>query len=385
MASIKKYATKDGKEFWRVQVFAGNDPQTGHKKYKVRRGFKTKKEATVAAARLELAISNGDLENEKPKPVFFRDVYEEWYGNYINTVRESTWARTAGMFNNHIVPAFGGKRIATITTKDVQKAVKRWFEFTSANYKRWYNYVSSVMDYAVRQGYMSKNPAKAVVLPHHDDLAGDKPENFWTKEQMNHFFACIDQENHFDVFIMFRVLAFTGVRRGELLALTWNDVSFKENSIKVNKTLTQGDKGHQIVQAPKTRAGRRTIPVDGQTMAYLKRWRRIQQETFLQLGINTMQPNQLLFTNTKNGYQSLNTPSKRLHKLQDDNGLTPRITIHGFRHSFISNLLIAGVPVTSVQKLVGHTDPTITLGVYAHVSAKQESEATAALAKYMQN
>ena len=120
-------------------------------------------------------------------------------------------------------------------------------------------------------------------------------------------------------------------------------------------------------------------------MAYLKRWRKIQQETFLQLGINTMQPNQLLFTNTKNGYQSLNTPSKRLHKLQDDNGLTPRITIHGFRHSFISNLLIAGVPVTSVQKLVGHTDPTITLGVYAHVSAKQESEATAALAKYMQN
>ena len=72
MASIKKYATKDGKEFWRVQVFAGNDPQTGHKKYKVRRGFKTKKEATVAAARLELAISNGDLEKEKPKPGFFR-------------------------------------------------------------------------------------------------------------------------------------------------------------------------------------------------------------------------------------------------------------------------------------------------------------------------
>lgn len=385
MASFSKYQTKDGKEFWRAQVFAGNDPQTGRKKYKVRRGFRTKKEATVVAARLELAISNGSIDEEKPTPVLFKDVYEEWYGNYINTVRESTWARTAGMFNNHILPAFGDKRIATITTKDVQKAVKHWFELTTANYKRWYNYVSSVMDYAVRQGYMKKNPAKAVVLPHHDDPVGDAPENFWTKEQMNQFFNCIDKKKHFDIFIMFRTLAYTGVRRGELLALTWNDVSFKQNSIKINKTLTQGNKGRQIVQAPKTRAGRRTIPVDDETIAYLKRWRRIQQEHFFRLGINTMKPDQLLFTNSKNGYQSLNTPSKRLRKIQADNKLTPRITIHGFRHSFISNLLIAGVPVTSVQKLVGHTDPTITLGVYAHVSAKQESEATATLAKYMEN
>lgn len=158
MASLSQYKTKSGKELWRVQVFAGNDPQTGRKKYKVKRGFKTKKEATIVVARLELAISNGDLEENKPTPIFFKDVYKEWYGNYINTVRESTWARTVGMFNNHILPAFGDKRIATITTRDVQKAVKTWYEATTANYKRWFNYVESVMDYAVRQGYMNKNP-----------------------------------------------------------------------------------------------------------------------------------------------------------------------------------------------------------------------------------
>lgn len=383
MASIKKYPTKDGKELWRVQVFAGNDPQTGKKKYKVRRGFKTKKEATIVAARLELAISNGDLEENKPTPIFFKDVYKEWYGNYINTVRESTWARTVGMFNNHILPAFGDKRIATITTRDVQKAVKTWYEATTANYKRWFNYVESVMDYAVRQGYMNKNPAKAVVLPRHEDIAGDKPENFWTKNQMNKFFTCIDKTARFDIFIMFRVLAYTGVRRGELLALEWQDVDFEHDTVRINKTLTQGKRGRQIVQAPKTRAGRRTIPVDKQTMTYLQHWHRMQQQHFFQLGINTLAPHQLVFSNSKNSYHSLNTPAKRLHKIQRDNDLAPRITVHGFRHSFISNLLIAGVPVTSVQKLVGHTDPTITLGIYAHVSAQQESEATAKLEEYM--
>ncbi|MCI2170991.1 tyrosine-type recombinase/integrase [Schleiferilactobacillus perolens] len=386
MASLKQYTTKAGKKMWKVTVYAGRDPQTGKQKYIVRGGFHGpdgKKKAALTGARLELAISKGDLAKDKPTPVLFREVYEEWYGNYVNTVRESTWARTAGMFDNHILPAFGDKRIATITTRDVQKAVKAWYEATTANYKRWYNYVVSVMDYAERQGYMSKNPAKAVVLPRHEETAGDKPENFWTKDQINRFFSCIDKTEGLDIFIMFRVLAYTGVRRGELLALEWQDVDFEHNTVRINKTLTQGNRGHQIVQAPKTRAGRRTIPVDQQTMDWLKKWRHLQQQHFLLLGINTLAPHQLVFSNRKNGHHSLNTPAKRLLKIQKDNKLTPRITVHGFRHSFISNLLIAGVPVTSVQKLVGHTDPAITLGIYAHVSAQQESEATAALARYM--
>lgn len=387
MATVSKYFTKSGSKRWKVVVFGGRDPQTGKKKWIVRGGFKGpegKKEATLTGARLELAINSGDYEDTRQqKPVLFRDVYAEWYGNYINTVRESTWSRTDGMFQNHILPAFGDKRVDTITTRDVQKVVKKWFEGTKANYKRWYNYVGSVMDYSLRQGYIKKNPCAAVVLPKHDDAAGDPFENFWTRDQMNHFFDCIDKKQDFDIFIMFRVLAFSGVRRGELLALTWQDVNFKDSSIRVNKTLTQGKKGRQIVQAPKTKAGRRTVPLDRETMAYLKQWRHVQQEQQLILGYNTLKPQQLVFANTRNGYHSLNTPGKRLKKIIRDNDLKPRITVHGFRHSFISNLLIAHVPITSVQRLVGHSDPTVILQTYAHVTQKEEREATATLADYM--
>lgn len=382
---VGKYKTKDGKEMYRITISAGINQQTGKKKYITRRGFETKKKATLAGARLELAISKGDLD-KKPEHILFEDVYHEWYGNYINTVRESTYARTEGMFNNHILPEFGNKRIASITTRDVQQAVKKWFENTTANYKRWYNYVVAVMDYAVRQEYMVKNPAKAVILPKHEASIGDPPPKYWDKEQMNLFLSSIDRDASPDIYTMFRTLAFTGVRRGELLALEWQDVNFKENTIRVNKTLTQGENGRQIVQATKTRAGTRTIPVDKVTMNQLKTWRHLQQVKYFQLGMNTLNPQQLVFSNSKNGYHSLNTPSKRLRKILKDNKLKlPPITIHGFRHSFISNLLIAGVSVTAVQKIVGHASPEITLSVYAHVNEKQEREATDTLLEFMQN
>lgn len=385
MSTITKYSLSNGQELYELLAYAGRDNQTGKKKYIHKRGFKTKKEATLAGARLELAISKGNLE-KKPKDYLFLDVYHEWYDNYVNTVRESTYARTAGMFDNHILPEFGNKKISTITTRDVQKAVKKWFESTTANYKRWYNYVVAVMDYAVRQEYMDKNPAKSVVLPRHDDAFGDKPENFWDKEQVNTFLSAIDRDEKPEIYTMFRTLAFTGVRRGELLALEWADINFKDNSIRINKTLTQGKRGRQIVQSTKTRAGKRTIPVDKVTMNVLKQWRHQQQVKYFMLGFNTLNDTQLVFANSQNGYQSLNTPAKRLRKIQRDNNLSlPHLTIHGFRHSFISNLLIAGVPVTAVQKIVGHASPEITLKVYAHVNEKNEREATDRLLEYMQN
>lgn len=82
-------------------------------------------------------------------------------------------------------------------------------------------------------------------------------------------------------YTLFRVLAFCGLRRGECLALTWDDIDFSDKTMRINKTLTQGVKGKQIVQAPKTRKGRRTIVLDEFTIVTLKKWRLKQKQTFL--------------------------------------------------------------------------------------------------------
>lgn len=380
MASFKQYETKDGTKLWQLQIYGGIDPQTGKPKRIKRAGFKTKKEASLVASRLELELEKGTPKKENN--ILFSTVYKEWYQAYVNTVGESTWNRTAGMFDNHILPAFGKYRIRTITVVQVQKAVNKWFKFASYNYKRWYNYTTSVFEFAVKQGYIDKNIAKMATLPKRRPRVGDAPENFWYKDQLETFFSYIDPEKEAEKYTLFRVLAFCGVRRGECLALTWNDINFSESTMRVNKTLTQGERGKQIVQSPKTKNSRRTIELDPTTIKHLKHWKAVQKRKYLMLGYNTLQPNQLIFASYKNGYKSLNTPAKWLHRIIDKHNLKP-ITIHGFRHSHCSALFSAGASIKEVQLRLGHADVATTLNIYSHVTKDQNKEVAQKLVNYL--
>ena len=380
MASFKQYELQDGTKLWKTDVYLGIDPQTGKPKHTVRRGFKTKKEASLVASRIELEVSQGNLEKENN--ILFSAVYKEWYQAYINTVSESTWNRTAGMFDNHILPALGKYRIRTITINQVQRAVNRWFKVASYNYKRWYNYTVSVFEFAIKQGYIQKNVAKMATLPKRRPRVGDAPENFWDKDQLETFFSYLDIEKEPEKFTLFRVLAFCGVRRGECLALTWDDVNFTENTLRVNKTLTQGERGKQIIQSPKTKNSRRTIELDPITINYLKHWKAVQKRKYFMLGYNTLQPKQLIFANNKNGYKSLNTPAKWLKPIIADHNLKP-ITIHGFRHSHCSALFSAGASIKEVQLRLGHADVATTLNIYSHVTKNQNKEVAQKLVNYL--
>lgn len=379
---INEYKSKNGERRYGFQIYLGVDPQTGKKKTTRRAGFKTKKSAELALSRLKLEIANkGAI--EKDNNVLFSKVYHEWYQQYINTVRESTYARTAGMFDNHILPIFGDKRIRTITTTQVQKAVNKWFKEVTYNYKRWYNYVVAVIDFALKRGYMDgKNPAKLITLPKKPDKYGDQPENFWSKQELATFFSLIDQKEQPEQYALFRLLAFGGLRRGEVLALTWGDLNTSSNTLRINKTLTQGMKGKQIIQAPKTHKSRRTIILDPKTMEILKHWRVAQKRRYMALGINTMNKDQLIFATRYNTHKVLNCPSKWLRALIKDTDLKP-ITIHGFRHSHASALFAGGASIKEVQDRLGHEDAQTTLNVYTHVTKDQNKEAVDKLVNYL--
>ncbi|BEI62546.1 integrase [Lactiplantibacillus plantarum] len=287
------------------------------------------------------------------------------------------------MFDNHILPLFGNKRLRTITVNQCQRAVNLWFKEVTYNYKRWYNYLVSVFEYGLKHGYITHNPARMITMPVKPDSWGDKPDNFWDRDQLKTFFKCIDQQKEPEKYCLFRVLAFAGVRRGECLALTWQDIDFVHKTLRVNKTLTQGKRGKQIIQAPKTKKGRRTVSLDNTTVEILQRWHKQQREYYLFLGFNTLQPDQLVFANTKNGFKSLNTPGKWLKRIITDYHLTPSITVHGFRHSHASALFAAGATIKEVQTRLGHEDVATTLNVYTHVTKGQNQQAANKLANYL--
>lgn len=380
MASIHSYE-RNGKTFYEARVYVGRDDLTNRPRYKHKRNFSSKKEATLWASRLTLDAESDDLANRKNMK--FDRVYKEWYAAYINITRESTNAKTAAVFDNHILPYFGRRRVGDITQANLQATVNQWAAEVSRNYKRWFGYVSDVLEYAVKQHYIASNPADRVTVPKRQPKAGDAPENFWDRRELATFFSCIDEQTEPEKYCLFRVLAYAGVRRGECLALTWGDVDFTAGAIRINKTLTQGNKGRQIVQAPKTAAGRRTVPMDASSMRSLKRWRILQMKQYLGRGMNINHPAQLVFATRNNTHKYLNQPEKWLKKIEDDNHITHRITVHGFRHTHASALFAAGASIKAVQTRLGHADVQTTLGIYTHVTDEQSVDAADKVANYL--
>lgn len=386
MAQIKPYE-KNGKKYYKIQGYLGIDLRTGKKRSISRNGFRTKKEAKLTFSKIRLEFEKDNLAPaDKIENIKFKDVYEKWYPTYINTVRTSTYARTEAMFNNHILPEFGNQYIKTITIDQIQKAVNKWFKLAPLkNYKRWYQYTSTIFDFAIKRGYMNKlNPAKSITLPKLEKQPGTKKQNFWDKKQLNEFFNLIkDDEKQFNKYVLFRLLAYSGIRRGECLALTWKDIDFNKNTVTVNKTLTQGLKGKTIVQPPKTNAGYRTIPLDKTTMNILLKWKNQMIEYYFSYGKH-MTNDQTIFPGRGNAkYKSLNTPEKWLNKIVEDNSLK-KITIHGFRKSYCTALVSAEVPLKEVQRRMGHDDIRTTLDVYSFVTDEQIESSTKKFEKYME-
>lgn len=383
---IKKYTKKDGTTAYMFKAYLGIDQQTGKAIRTTRRGFKSPTEAKTALKKIEYEATQGDVRKEIQNNLTFQDVYDEWFPGYINTVRESTWYKRKKMFENHILPLFGKYRIRTITTSQIQKALNKWFKETTYNYKPWFNYTNKVFKYAILQRYIDDNPATRVIMPKKTEFE-DKTPNFWSKEQLQVFFNYIDPIKDLEKYTLFRVLAFTGIRRAECLALTWDDFNAQKKTLSINKTLAQGIKGKLRINNTKTKKGTRDISLDDLTVKTLQKWHIKERSDFFKRGINIDHPNQLIFPSTKNTFKSLNTPRKWYCKVMDqienDNVDLPRITIHGFRHTHASALFAAGASIKEVQERLGHEDAQTTLNIYTHVTEKQDKEVAKKLVNYL--
>lgn len=369
MASIKKYKTKKG-SFWRFQVFVGKD-ENGKQIVKQRRGFATKREAEVAAANLQHQIETDSfIGNER---ITFRKVYELWLENYKLTTKESTWSTTERNFKNHILPIFGRRPISKITSLECQKAINDWFTKPLRNYKHFFNEVARIFDYAVRLKIIKDNPTNAVIRPRPSQQAGKRKAEkdfYYTKQELSTFLECLYDMDDFQPYTFFRVLSFTGMRKGELLALTWQDIDFRECQILINKTQSTGSGNALIVQSPKTQASYRSIFVDRKTMQILKKWRTTQKIELLQLGFNSFSDKQLVFASEKNKMHNPNKPRTWMIRCTDRYSLR-HIPVHGFRHTYATLAIQGGMAPKELQKQLGHSDIKTTLDIYTSVTDDQ--------------
>lgn len=382
MASIKPYQSK-GVTKYRVQVYSGIDPTTGKKRYRSRQGFRTLREAKAVANKLEFESSRGE-DIKKPKLTTFEQASDVYWQSYEITVRQTTANVVQGLVNNYIMPSLGNCRMEALTTAIIQREVNKWSETIPTTTHRCINYVQSVCKMAVRERIINKDPSIYVVLPRQQKMKKDDEFLFWNREQIAKFFNCLDSDKDLEKVIAFKLLFYGGLRRGELLALTWKDIQTvdkKQTLVNIDKTLVAGKK----VNPPKTRASYRVVPiVDAELVALMKKWKKQQAHELEMFGQKVLQDDrQLLFATRKNNKSiPLALVDKWLAAIIKKNNLTPVINLHKTRHSYISNLLMSGVSVPVVMRLVGHSRPETTLSIYSHVNQKSKIEAAQTLSDF---
>lgn len=382
--AIKAYELKSGEKRYKFQLYVGIDPLSGKEKRTTRRGFKTKKEAQLALARIRLEIEKGTFRKQVAET--YQDLYDLWIVQYEKTVEESTFVKTSRIFKNHILPSMGAYRVEKIHVDVCQKHVYEWAEKLK-NFRMVKSYAAKVLDFAIRRGYIETNPFTHVDMPSTASKKttgtdNEEVENFYTREQLIKFLSCLEKESNFKAYAFFRLLAFSGMRKGEAFALTWNDFNFKKNEIRINKALSRGKNNRLYVKSTKT-GDARTIKMDDNTMAILKEWKKKQKQDYLKLGFNTLQPKQLVFSNNKNEYMQPTKTRKWILHVQNKHELGT-ITTHGLRHTHCSLLFEAGASLKEVQDRLGHTDVQTTMNIYAHVTKKAKEGAILKFANYIE-
>jgi integrase len=197
----------------------------------------------------------------------------------------------------------------------------------------------------------------------------------WTAEQARAFLlATINDDRH----VLWRLLLDSGMRLGEALALTWDDVDLAAGTVAVRRTLTRTKAGSWIVgDAAKTRAGRRPIAVTAPTVAALRAHRARQAERRLALG-PVWQDNGFVFDRGDGGRASPCTIRAAFERAVQAAG-SPRITPHGLRHTSATLLILAGVPLKVISDRLGHATVAITADVYGHVTAEADRQAADSL------
>lgn len=380
MSKIKEYKTGKGKKRFKFAVYAGKDETTGNSIQVRKTGFKTYEEAEKAYNLVVKKLENGTLTNEKNKRLKFIDLYKLWFPIYEQDVKESTAISTKGYFNNYILKDLGNIYLDRLTPLICQKIVNKWsnkHSYYTAN--SLYNYASKCLNYAVNLDLIDFNPIKRITKPRRKQRK-QKKLRFYTVAELKQFLKEARKES-FQKFVLFRLLSFSGMRIGELLALSWADIDFQNNTIKISKTISPSKRG-LIISTPKTMAGYRTISIDEQTMNYLVKWRKEQRYDLILLNLNPFDNNQLIFPNYKYGIENGSTVRYWSKQIADNAGLK-YIGAHGFRHTHASILFESGASMKEIQIRLGHASIKMTMDIYTHLTSEQETETALKFAEIM--
>lgn len=381
--TIKRYTNKKGEKFYRFQIYLGKNEVTGTSVYVKRRGFTKYRDALNEYKDIQEQIKKGTFKVATEKRYKVSDLISRWEKYYKTTVKESTFATTKRIIDNHILPQLGNIYLDKLAVDRCEKAVNVWCEEAPRTFKRYIRYTNNFLDYGVNIELIASNPMRKVIRPKIASKV-DKFTDFYTKKELDKFLTVCKASQPLKVYVFFRLLAYSGMRKGEALALTWNDIDLINNTISVNKALTTGFNNRLIVGTPKTQNSVRTLDMDIETMNILKEWHQEQIKELFKIGINGLNKNQLIFSNELNELIFPSKPTEWNNRTCLAGGLR-HIKTHGFRHTHASLLFESGASMEDVKERLGHSKIETTMNIYTHVSRGRKKQTATQFAEYMKS
>lgn len=362
---VKPYQKKDGTTYYMLKLYLGIDKSTGKQVHITKRGFKTIEAAEehLVELRAELEAKNAAVSCEKSDIPTYMELYKSWVSEYEKTVEESTFVKTTRLFDRHIIPYLGNHNIKLINTAVCQKFVDDC-SLKLKKFKTVKVYAAKVLDLAVKEGYIENNPFSSVIYP---EVKPDTDEkiSYYSEEELIHFLSCVEDYGNTQMTAFFRLLSFTGVHKGEALALKWSDLDFSQQRLCVSMALTRG-KGNKLYTKPTRSGSGRQFTLDDETCRILALWKKEQREKFP----NASDDEQLMFSNEQNGFLQQTVPRKWLMRIIEQYKL-PHTDIQSFRNAHCFLLLKSGMKISDVQQRLGRIDIETTYEIQSHVSKQK--------------
>lgn len=324
-------------------------------------GFKTKTEARFWYRHKMVEIENhGFCDSSR---LTFEEVANRWLNDKKHTVEGSTYKKYESECRNHLLPTLGNRIIKDIKVDECQLLVYQW-----ANQLKFFNKLIndavSIFDLAIKYKLIFDNPFRQVERPKVNDR---KKVRSFTNSEFNRFQQGLRKQykdSNYKAYTFLFVLSHTGLRKGELSALTWNDVDFEHGFLKINKAVTRDFDNHLVIGKTKNVYSVRSVPIGQQTTQVLKKWRLIQQKELYYFNVNSLKPNQLVFTSQHGGILSPSKPGKWMKIIEKNCNLPLYVTPHGLRHTYTGLLIDKGIDVNKVAAILGHKDASITIRIY---------------------
>ena len=370
-----------------MPIYKMDGKRNGKQKYRVRINYidnygKAKQIDRVAygneeAKQLERELAYTLKEQKPVQKITVQALFDEYVLAKKTELRISTFESTCQIMNTHILPTLGTCKLDKLTPPTLQawKNKVNEKEYKISSKRAFYKKFHAVLDFGVKMGYLPTNPLERVGT-FQATLEPPKKMDFYTVDEFRMFIRAAKeycqtaQPYEWNFYVFFCIAFYTGLRKGEIYALTWKDLQSDE--ISITKSLSQKLKGGDVITPPKNASSIRSISVPLPLKAVLIN----HKNNLTDNGV--FKPDDFIC----GGSRPIRDSAVRSHnKLFAELSDIKQIRIHDFRHSHASLLINEGINIQEVARRLGHADISTTLKTYAHLYPSEKDRATKLLDK----